>query len=208
MSEVLVETVCPVEDRGVPAQGCYEERYRFTFGAKLGVLGGVLVLVIGLPAHPGTVVLLIFLVWVGITILPAVTGPASRRIVFRADQAGITLGASRQASRLFKRDPATFVSWADVEGIVIYPRPRRRWGRQVQCIGIQRRPGTLDLDEGSESAPNCPVPRVATGMVRPITGWRLDRDRLAAVTAAAAPGVPIIEIGVEANSRARGPLQG
>jgi len=81
------------------AQGCYEERCRFTFGANLGVVGGVLVLVIGLPAHPGTVVLLVFLVWAGITILPAVTGPASRRIVFRADQAGITLGASHRPAR-------------------------------------------------------------------------------------------------------------
>jgi hypothetical protein len=30
-------------------------------------------------------------------------------------------------------------------------------------------------------------------MTRPITGWRLDRERLAAITAAMAPGIPVVE---------------
>jgi hypothetical protein len=40
------------------------------------------------------------------------------------------------------------------------------------------------------------VPGVAAGASREITGWRLDRERLAAVTAAVAPGIPIVEAGV------------
>jgi hypothetical protein len=42
-------------------------------------------------------------------------------------------------------------------------------------------------------APGCPVPRVPAWATRMISGWRLDRDRLAAVTAALAPGVPILD---------------
>jgi hypothetical protein len=33
----------------------------------------------------------------------------------------------------------------------------------------------------------------AAGATRPITTWRLDRDRLAALTAAVAPGIPIVD---------------
>jgi len=42
------------------------------------------------------------------------------------------------------------------------------------------------------------VPRRAppAGAARRISTWRLDRGRLAAVTAAAAPGVPVVEAGV------------
>jgi len=37
------------------------------------------------------------------------------------------------------------------------------------------------------------VPGVAAGAARPIKNWRLDRERLAAVTAAVAPGIPVID---------------
>jgi hypothetical protein len=39
----------------------------------------------------------------------------------------------------------------------------------------------------------CPVPGAAAGAARPIITWRLDRDRLAALIAAAAPGIPIVD---------------
>jgi len=37
------------------------------------------------------------------------------------------------------------------------------------------------------------VPGVASGATRQIKNWRLDRERLAAVTAAMAPGIPVLE---------------
>ena len=115
---------------------------------------------------------------------------ARRMIAFRADPAGITLGA-----RPGRRGSAVFTPWADVEQIILYPLHPRGQGRhsQVGCIGIKRRDGAPALSRGNEQAPGCPVPGVAAGTTRRITGWRLDRERLAAVTALAAPGVLIVD---------------
>jgi hypothetical protein len=117
-----------------------------------------------------------------------------RTTAFRADQAGITLGTvpdkltARRGSRLF-------IPWTDVERIILYPvHPRGRGSRTaVQCIGIQRRAAAEPLRWGNEQAPGCPVPRVPAWATRMVTGWRLDRSRLAAVTSAVAPGVPILD---------------
>jgi hypothetical protein len=46
-------------------------------------------------------------------------------------------------------------------------------------------------------APGCPVPRVPAWATRMITGWRLDRSRLAAVTAAVAPDVVILDTRID-----------
>jgi hypothetical protein len=105
-------------------------------------------------------------------------------------------------------DPAVFVPWADVEQIVTYPRPGYPAGGPAPCIGIQRRQSAPDLSEGNEPAPSCPAPRVAAGTARPITGWRLDRDRLAAVTTAVAPGIPIIDTNTGPNPSVEGPAAG
>lgn len=56
-----------------------------------------------------------------------------------------------------------------------------------------RREGAPALPYGNKQAAGCPVPGVAAGATRRLTRWRLDRDRLAAVTAAVAPGIPVIE---------------
>lgn len=191
-----------------PDMGSYEERYRLTRRAKLGLAASLLALVIGVLAHGALPVLVTFLVIAGITALPAVIGPASRKIAFRADHAGITLGADPQDSWPFGRDPAVFVSWADVEQIIIYPRPGYPADGRAQCIGIQRRPTAPDLSEDNEPTPGCPVPRVITGTTRSITGWQLDRDRLAAVTASVAPGVPIIDTSTGPSPSIEGPASG
>jgi len=119
---------------------------------------------------------------------------ARRATAFRADRAGITLGALREKLSV-RRGSALFIPWTDIEGIVLYRvHPRRGGGRAtVPCIGVQRRAAAAPLRWGNEAAPGCPVPRVATWATRPITGWRLDRQRLAAVTAVAAPGIPIVD---------------
>ncbi len=100
---------------------------------------------------------------------------ARRTAVFRADQEGITLGPEvpmRQFS-------AQFFSWAEIKKITFYKITR--WSRTPG-----KQPGTyIGI-----------VPRTPpTGAARRINTWRLDRGRLAAVTAAAAPGVPIVEAG-------------
>jgi hypothetical protein len=173
----------------------YEERYGLTGRAAAGLAASVLLVVVG------------FLWRLPVIFLPlgaalaALTGQGAgvidrirRTTAFRADQAGITLGTvpdkltARRGSRLF-------IPWTDVERIILYPvHPRGHGSRAVvQCIGIQRRAMAEPLRWGNEQAPGCPVPRVPAWATRMVSGWRLDRSRLAAVTSAVAPGVPILD---------------
>jgi hypothetical protein len=135
---------------------------------------------------------------------------ARRPVAFRADHAGITLGSDR----LLPRRPAVFIPWTDVERIVLYPGRKAAgfgdylWASaELEYIGVQRRDGALALPYGNEQAPGCPVPGVAAGATRQIKRWRLDRERLAAVTAAVAPGILVIEARNDPGRRIEGPGQ-
>jgi len=139
-------------------------------------------------------VALVLLVIGAITALPVVVGLAVRRTAFRADYVGITLGADLRDGWTLRWDRAVFVPWPDVEQIVIYPGPGFPAGSRARRIGIQRRQDTPELSAGDRPAPGCPLPRVTTSATRPVAGWRLDRDRLAAVTAMVAPGVPVVDL--------------
>ena len=111
----------------------------------------------------------------GFLTVPYVVMLAGRAAVFRADQEGITLGPEvpmRQFS-------AEFFPWAEIKKITVYKITR--WSRTPG-----KQPGTyIGI-----------VPRTPpAGAARRINTWRLDPGRLAAVTAAAAPGVRIVEAG-------------
>jgi hypothetical protein len=178
-----------------PDAGFYEERYRVSRAAHLGLSTSFVLLptAIGLMAVNLAVALVLFVLG-AITALPIVVGLAVRRTAFRADYAGITLGADLRDGWALRWDRAVFVPWADVEQIVIYPGPGFPSGSRAPHIGIQRRQDTPELSAGDRPAPGCPLPRVTTAATRPVSGWRLDRDRLAAVTAMLAPGVPVIDL--------------
>jgi hypothetical protein len=178
-----------------PDPGCYEERYRVSRVAQRGWSISLILLptAIGFmtASLPAGLVLLVLGV---ITALPIVVGLAVRRTAFRADYAGITLGADLRDGWALRWDRAVFVPWADVEQIVIYPGQGFPAGSRAPRIGIQRRQDTPELSAGDRPAPGCPLPRVTTAATRPVVGWRLDRDRLAAVTAVVAPGVPVVDM--------------
>ncbi|MBO0818854.1 MAG: hypothetical protein J2P30_27270 [Actinobacteria bacterium] len=173
----------------------YEERYRLTGRAAAGLAASALLVVTGflwrLPV--------IFLpLGIGLALLTAqgagVIDRARRTLAFRADEAGITLGAVPDKLTV-RRGSRLFIPWADVERIVLYPvRPRGRAGHgAVRCIGVQRRATAEPLPWGNEQAPGCPVPGVPAWATRMVNGWRLDRDRLAAIIATVAPGTPILD---------------
>ena len=136
--------------------------------------------------------LILSLVGFAVVTLPCVLAVASRRTAFRADHAGITL--RRRPVPRARHISAVVIPWADVERVILYRGPAR--GLAVQdgpCIGIQRRPGAPALPWGNKPARRCPVPGVAAGAARPVSALRLDRGRLAALTAAMAPGIPIVD---------------
>ena len=177
----------------------YEERYRLTIGAALG-LASIFALILGIIVHLWAIFVPVALVlaFLATQVRQAPNGfaaafaAARRMIAFRADRTGITLGAVPGNPRGGRA--AVLVPWADIQQIILYPvNPigRGRYAR-VRCIGIQRRPGAPALPQGNERAPGCPVPDVANGATRTIMGWRPDREHLAAVAAAAAPGTPVI----------------
>jgi hypothetical protein len=170
----------------------YEERYRLTGRAAAGLAASALLVVVGFLWHLPVIFLPLGLALAAFTFQGAgVVDRARRTTAFRADRAGITLGAVPDKLTV-RRGSRLFIPWADVERIILYPR--RRGGRgMVQCIGVQRRAAAAPLPWGNEQAPGCPVPGVPAWATRPITGWRLDTGRLAAVTAAVAPGVPILD---------------
>lgn len=181
----------------LPDPGCYQERYRLTGSAALGSAASLLAIALGLLWHTSAgVVVAVALGFLAALDLQGgdVLRVARRVIAFRADLAGVTLGAV--PGKLTPRGgSAVFVPWADVEQIVLYPAYPRGRGRysQARCIGIRRRAGAPALSWGNEQAPGCPVPGVAAAVTRRITAWQLDRGRLADVTAAVAPGIPIVD---------------
>jgi hypothetical protein len=178
----------------LPGQGCYEERYRSAGPIASAVAFSLVPLIPALLGSQALPWLILSLAAFALVTLPCVFVVASRLIAFRADAAGITLGAD-PVGWPFRRLPAVFVPWADVERIILYQGPESRFSIwDVQRIGIQRRQGAPALPRGSKPAPGCPVPGVAAGITRPITTWRLDRERLGALTAAVAPGIPIVDV--------------
>lgn len=174
----------------------YEERYRLTGRAAAGLAGVCVLIALGFTLW--RLPLASLPVGIVIAVLAAhgagVIDLARRTVAFRADRAGIMLGAVPDKLTV-RRGSALFIPWADVEMIVLYRVYPRGGGRPpaVPCIGVQRQAGAPPLLWGNEQAPGCPVPRVPAWATRRIAGWRLDRDRLAAVTAAVAPGIPIVD---------------
>jgi hypothetical protein len=191
----------------LPDQGCYEERYGLTGPAALFLALSLVPVVPAIFSHQPLPWLVLSLALFALVTLPSVIALGSRMIAFRADPAGITLGADPVGWPV-RRVPAVFVPWADVERIILYRGPESRFSiRDVPCIGIQRRQGAPALSWGSKPAPGCPVRGVAAGATRPITAWRLDRDRLAALTAAVAPGILIVDASTAPNPSVEGPSQ-
>jgi hypothetical protein len=96
-----------------------------------------------------------------------------------------------------------------VKGIVLYPGGGSvGWGsKQIPGIGIQRRQGAPAFPRGNKPARDCPVPGVAAGAVRPVSAWRLDRERLVALTAAVAPTISITDATTSPHRGVEGPDQ-
>jgi hypothetical protein len=82
--------------------------------------------------------------------------------------------------------PATFIPWAEVEKIILYRAgsPRWRGNPPVQGISVHRRDAVASSVTGA-----------ASRAAYTITGWKLNHERLTAVTAAVAPSIPVIDAG-------------
>jgi hypothetical protein len=174
-------------------QGLYEERYRLTGSVAASLAVSLAMLGIALHGSDAGWLALSVLAFVTVTV-PCLATAAGRRVAFRADPLGLTLGAEPLAWPGRDSSPV-FIPWSDVERIVLYagPKSREPGASERQCIGIQRRPGAPRLPRGNGPARRCPVPGLAEGATRQVVAWRLDRERLKALAAAVAPGIPFVD---------------
>ena len=171
----------------LPDQGLYEERYRLTGAVAASLAVSLVMLGISFQGTHDTFWLaLSVLAFVTITV-PALAAVATRRIAFRADPMGVTLGGD-PISWTSRSGGTVFIPWFDVEKIVIY-----RAGTGKPCVGVQRRESAPPLPRGNNPARRCPVPGVAEGATRQTVAWRLDRERLTTLVAAVAPAIPVID---------------
>jgi len=188
--------------RMLPDPGCYEERYRLTGRAALSLGVGIVSVGLGIlwrtPGVSAAAVILALPVIVSaiamVLAAPGVVAAARRMIAFRADYAGITLGATPDNWTFFRR-PATFIPWAEIGQITLYSAGPSVPERSAVVDRI-----VLHRDAGTAAQPGA-----ALMTARRITGWRLDGQRLAAVTAAVAPGVPVIDASADSSPDAGRP---
>ena len=160
-----------------PDPGCYEIRFRLAGYEALFSVFGLLLFALGIFAPESLIARVAIVAVGGLFTVPYVILLVSRKIVFRADHAGITLGPELPLFHF----STVFFPWADIKKITFYKitRASRQMGRWPGIyIGIVPR----------DRAP-------ADAATRRINTWRLDRERLAAVTAAAAPRARIIDAG-------------
>ncbi len=156
-------------------------------------------LAVALHGSHGAWLALSVLSFVTVTV-PALATAVSRRIAFRADPLGITLGAD-PLSWPGRDSSPVFIPWSDVAAIVLYSG-REPGAKGRPCIGIQRLPGAPRLPRGNGPTRRCPVPGLVEGATRQVVAWRLDRERLTALTAAVAPGIPVVNTDLAAQGPA------
>lgn len=164
--------------------GCYEIRFRLTGLGAYSVIFGLVLIAIGVFRSQSS--LYERLGWAalgGLIALRELIPIVSRKILFRADPGGITL-ATR--GRFGFPSPNVFIPWTDIKKIALYKITRRssKFGQTGSYIMGQTGSYMIIVPRGG-----------ARGRARRIDTWRLDTERLAAVTAATAPDVPVDDAG-------------
>ena len=196
----MTGAVFAADEALLPDLDCYEERYRLTGRAVFGLAASLLVVGLGfLWDSPMLLMVIAIVLAILIAQGAGAVDLARRRTAFRVDKGGIALGAVPDKLTVRRGSPL-FIPWADVKSIILYrsSQPARGKHGPVPCIGVQRKEDATPLMWGNEQAPGCPVPGVPTWATRRIIGWRLDHRRLAAVVAAVAPDVTIVDTAVPA----------
>jgi len=142
----------------LPDPGRYEERYRLTYPVVRGFALSFVPLIIAIFSHHPLPWLILSLGAVVLATVPWLVTAASRKVAFRADMTGITLGAD-PLSWPFRHTSAVFIPWSDAEGIAFYQGGGLFGWRYLDdpCVGIQRSQGAPALSRGNKPARRCPV---------------------------------------------------
>jgi hypothetical protein len=117
------------------------------------------------------------------------------KVALRVDETGVLLGGNPS----LRRSDAIHVPWQDITAVVLW---RQYSAASILFIGLARREGAPAVPGGVRG----PVSRVTmralashfpagVDIVRPESGWRLDRERLSAAVGLFAPGIRVVDIG-------------
>src|SRR6266487_1721094 len=159
-----------------PDPGRYEIRFRLTGLYAFNVSFGLVLIALGIFQYQRSLYERVIIAAVGgLFALRYVIPLVSRKVLFRADPTGVTLGS---LAWIGFSSATVFTPWTDIKKIALYKITRwtRRGGRTGSYMVI--------------------VPRgAAHGRAGRIDAWRLDPERLTAVAAVAAPGVPVVDAG-------------
>jgi hypothetical protein len=165
--------------------GVYEARYGLTWRAVRLLALCVALLSVALLPVPFPVVVL-DVAFFGFCLVVLLATSLSRRIAFRADVAGVTLGGALPRYRA----STAFIPWADIAGMHLFElqlgRPSTPYIRVVRHDGAPELPGALGFDRWNRSFMGTEF-----AACRQITAWTLDLPRLRAVLAQVAPDVEV-----------------
>ena len=116
-----------------------------------------------------------------------------RRVAFRVDAEGITVSGNP----LRYRGTLLSVPWTEVEAVVLW---KQRSAQNLPYIGVKRYEGGSGREGAGrgDRLVGAVVPHVPADIVRSsraVSGWNLDRDRLAAAVAHFAPDIEVVDLG-------------
>jgi hypothetical protein len=180
----------------------YEERYRWTpntvTGAALGA--AALLAAILVPAMPLLVRMPLALAGTAST-ASCVAYCTSRKVAFRVDQKGVTLGGGP----LWYEANTSFFPWEDVHAVVLWQR-KVAPGVSVRYVSVQRHTELPPMSPAGSGVadqpafylsprPQNPAPEdLKAGATRGTQAFRVDDARLAAAIATFAPIVQLIKL--------------
>jgi hypothetical protein len=133
--------------------------------------------------------------------LLSVAVPMSRRVAFRVDATGVTLGGGP-----FRYQTTTRVfPWEEIDRVVLWSRILP-FNARVRYVSVERRAGAPPLSPGGTGKadrpalylspdPQLPSPRFTVGATRGMQAFRVEDEMLAAAITACAPSVPLISLG-------------
>jgi hypothetical protein len=172
----------------------YEARYGWSGRTARIVIVGLVFAVAGI-ALP-LVLRIIDIVFFGGGALFFLGVICTRRVAFRVDASGVTLGGTPPRYRSGTR----VVPWADIKQVVLWEQPLP-YGRSMRHVGLVRRKGAPPLagrrgQRLGRATARALVPDHVSGDTllasRAVNSWRLDADRLIAAVKHFAPGVKIV----------------
>lgn len=177
-------------------RGVYEARYGWNRRSGTLIIVAAVFVLVAIVSPMSLALRVVAIVFFGGGALFFAGSIATRRVAFRADASGVTLGGSPARYQSTTR----LVPWADIRQIVLW-RQQLPYGRSMLYVGLEHRKGTHPPGgrrgrRASQAAARALAPNVSGDTLmasRAVNMWRLDAHRLAAAVTHFAPGIRVVD---------------